>query len=409
VRNALPVVLCGTLLASCARAGESARLLPSLSLQSMQLPNTAYARLYSFSGTPSGAQPTGLTLVGGAMYGTTMSGGANTLGSIFTRSASGKVSTLYSFRGGSDGATPQGALVALNGTLYGTTEFGGRYGNGTIFQITPAAKERVLYAFKGGNDGATPVLAGMVAIDGVLYGSTSAGGNPKCSAQNSVGCGVIFAVSTSGRERILYRFKGKPDGALPSGALMAVNGTIYGTTNLGGPSDNGTAFKITTAGAEHVIYAFKGYPDGAVPYGGLTSFSGAFYGTTAFGGAFSNSGTIFKLTPAGSERILHSFSGFPDGAVPFGMLTVSNSQLYGTTAYGGDSGRNCTGGGIAGCGIIFSIGASGPMHVLYRFRGQPDGASPWASLTLSNGTLYGTTVSGGAKNFGSIFKIAASQ
>jgi uncharacterized repeat protein (TIGR03803 family) len=409
VRNALPILCCGILLASCARGGESARLLPALSLQSVQSPNSAYAKLYSFLGTPSGAQPMGLTLMRGAMYGTTMSGGANTFGSVFTRGATGKVRTLYSFRGGTDGATPQGTLVVLNGTLYGTTEFGGKYGNGTVFQITAGGKERVLYAFKGGNDGATPAIAGMVAVNGVLYGTTSAGGNSKCSAENSVGCGIVFAVTTSGKESVLYRFKGKPDAAIPSGTLIAVNGTIYGTTNLGGPSDDGTAFKITTSGAEHVIYAFRGYPDGAVPYGGLTPFSGAFYGTTAFGGAFGNSGTIFKLTPAGSERILHSFSGFPDGAVPVGMLTASSSLLYGTTAYGGNSGRNCTGGGITGCGMIFSIGASGPMHVLYRFRGQPDGANPWASLTLSNGSFYGTTISGGAKNFGTIFKIATSS
>jgi uncharacterized repeat protein (TIGR03803 family) len=347
--------------------------------------------------------------MGTDVFGTTMSGGANTFGSVFVRHASGKVDILYSFRGGSDGATPQGTLVALNGALFGTTEFGGKFGNGTVFKITPGGKESVVYAFKGGSDGATPVLAGMIAINGTLYGTTTAGGITKCTVENSVGCGIVFSVDASGKEHVLYRFNGRPDGASPTGSLLDVNGTIYGTTNFGGAGNNGTVYTITTSGVKHTLYAFKGYPDGAVPYAGLTSLGGNFYGTTSLGGAFNYSGTIFKLSASGTEHVLHSFSGAPDGAIPYGTLTVANGQLYGTTVYGGNSTRNCTGGGITGCGIIYAIAPTGKERTLYTFTGPPDGSNPWTGLVLVSGTLYGSTVSGGASGAGSIFKIAPSS
>jgi uncharacterized repeat protein (TIGR03803 family) len=397
------VLLCAVAFASCARANDASPVPAPFSVDAGREAN-GYALLYDFKGKSSGSGPTGLTELGGAFYGTTTAGGAKTFGTAFVRSARGNVHLLYSFRGPDDGATPQGSLVADNGALYGTTEFGGKSGDGTIFEITTAGKERVVYAFKGGRDGATPVLAGLVVMGGTLYGTTSAGGDSSCHVENSVGCGTIFAVTPSGKERVLYRFKGKPDGASPSGSLIALGGTLYGTTNFGGPGDNGTVFSAGTSGSQRVIYAFKGFPDGAVPYAGLTPLNGAFYGTTSFGGAFNYSGTVFKVSATGTERVIHSFQGYPDGAVPLGSLIVYKGELYGTTEYGGNSSRACVGGAIVGCGTIFAIGTSGNERVLYRFRGVPDGLLPWTGLVLSNGVFYGTTLSGGADDAGTIFK-----
>ena len=78
------------------------------------------------------------------------------------------------------------------------------------------------------------------------------------------------------------------------------NGTLYGTTYLGGAHGYGTVFRITREGIEHVLYNFAGYPDGKYPWGALINVNGTLYGTTSSGGTFStydSYGTIFALTP----------------------------------------------------------------------------------------------------------------
>jgi uncharacterized repeat protein (TIGR03803 family) len=402
-------ILCGIALGSCAQGMNPSPLPAPLGADRLTSPASVYGLLYSFNGYPSGSGPTGLAALHGMLYGTTSGGGAKTFGTVFVRSSSGRVRILHNFRSGADGAEPLGALVALRGMLYGTTAFGGKDGDGTVFSIAPSGKERVVYSFKGGSDGATPALAGMVAVNGTLYGTTNAGGDSSCRVAYSVGCGTVFEISSAGKERVLYRFKGKRDGSAPSGALIAIGDTLYGTTNFGGIANNGTVFKIGTSGTESVIYAFKGYPDGAVPYAGVTALHGDLYGTTAFGGAFSYSGTVFRVSVSGAERVLHSFRGFPDGAVPYGSFIVVNGELYGTTQYGGAATRVCASAGFTGCGTLFAIGTSGRERVLYRFKGAPDGANPWSGLVRSGGAFYGTTLAGGASNQGSVFRISAPE
>ncbi|MBV8197666.1 MAG: hypothetical protein JO263_06005 [Candidatus Eremiobacteraeota bacterium] len=405
-RCAALVAIAALSFAGCMSSGGSSAVPPGLQGDDVSPLFTGYKQLYAFSGKPSGWEPTGLTAAGKALYGTTLTGGSKNFGTVFARYHSGQVRILYSFRGGKDGAQPQGKLLLVGGTFYGTTEYGGRYGNGTVFAVTPLGKERVVYAFKGGKDGATPVLVGMVASKATLYGTTSAGGDTHCHVQNSAGCGTVFAVTTSGKEGIVHRFKGKSDGALPSGDLIWNANTLYGTTNFGGTTNSGTVFALSTNGRERVVYAFKGYPDGAVPLAGITALGGDFYGTTGFGGAFNYSGTVFKLTASGKEAVLYSFRGFPDGAVPYAKLVPSNGLLYGTTAYGGNATQPCIGGGVPGCGTVFSIDTSGTERILYRFGGKRDGANPWTGLVDSGGTFYATTVLGGPANAGTIFGFA---
>ncbi len=366
---------------------------------------SSYELLYRFRGGAAGSEPTGFAVYRGALYGTTLGGGAKTFGTVFMRGAGGTVRVIYNFAGGKDGAQPEGALVFLDGSFYGTTEYGGASGDGTIFAVTPAGTERVVYAFKGGSDGANPVLAGLAALDGKLYGTTYAGGDSQCHANSVVGCGTVFEISTTGRERILHRFKGTPDGALPSGTLIAVKHVLYGTTNFGGAYGNGSVFSISVAGKKRSIYNFKGYPDGVAPYAGLTALDGTLYGTTTLGGAFDGSGTVFEVNASGAERVLHSFRGVPDGALPYAALTPVGSEMYGTTEDGGSSNLPCVAHGIVGCGTIFKIDSSGKLSVVYRFKGRADGASPWASLIYSGGALYGSTLLGGSNNNGTLFKI----
>jgi uncharacterized repeat protein (TIGR03803 family) len=332
---------------------------------------------------------------------------------------------LYSFKGGSsDGESPAAGLININGTFYGTTWFAGsgscsysgRYGCGTVFSVTSSGTETMLYSFKGGGsgDGAYPI-AGLLNVKGMLYGTTYNGG---ACASVSGGCGTVFSITPSGTETVLHTFKGgSGDGANPFAGLINVKGTLYGTTHDGGACASvsggcGTVFSITPSGTETVLHTFKGRSgDGAYPYAGLINVRGTFYGTTSEGGTCSSfvggCGTVFSLTPSGTETVLYSFkgSGSGDGNLPTMSLVDVKGTLYGTTYEGG---ANC--GSSGGCGTVFSITPSGAETVLHSFGRSGDGANPYAGLGLLNvkGTLYGTTIFGGANGDGTVFAITKS-
>ena len=73
------------------------------------------------------------------MFGTVhCSGGfSGTVGTVFSITTSGKENVLHSFAGGSDGDNPGAGLIDVNGTLYGTTSDGGAHRDGTVFALTP--------------------------------------------------------------------------------------------------------------------------------------------------------------------------------------------------------------------------------------------------------------------------------
>jgi uncharacterized repeat protein (TIGR03803 family) len=229
----------------------------------------------------------------------------------------------------------------MKGTVYGATTEGGSSNDGTVFALNASGSETVLHNFTGDPDGAAPT-APLIDLKGILYGTTYAGGTGSaCSA----GCGTVYAIYPSGTERVLYSFKGKPDGAGPAlGALIDVHDTLYGTTYSGGASDNGSVFKIAPSGAERVIYSFKGYPDGAAPEQALLYSHGGLYGTTTDGGV-NLVGTVFRVSRSGQEQLLYQFKGEPDGAFPETQLVEVRGVLYGTT----------NGGGTSNDGTIFQI------------------------------------------------------
>ncbi|MGC9993511.1 MAG: choice-of-anchor tandem repeat GloVer-containing protein [Candidatus Cybelea sp.] len=150
-----------------------------------------------------------------------------------------RYSVLYSFKDGSgDGEYPQASLSNVNGSLYGTTYYGGADGRGAVFSITPSGTETVFHSFKGGSgDGENP-YAGLINVNGKLYGTTFGGG--------ANGHGTVFAISTSGKETVLHGFGRSGDGSNPVAGLMNLKGTLYGTTYAGGANSGGTVFAITT-------------------------------------------------------------------------------------------------------------------------------------------------------------------
>lgn len=272
-----------------------------------------------------GPRPTGGGL---ALYGTGSVGGASRYGTIVRVTLSGAVIVLHNFAGGADGKNPSGGLINVNGTFYGTTREGGVYSSGTVFSVTPSGTENVIYAFHGGTQDGDEPQASLVNLNGTLYGTTVNGG--------SANLGTVFSVTPSGTEHMLYSFQGgSSDGAGPDGGLIAVNGTLYGiTAGCMTASACGTVFSITPSGTETILHYFTGGADGIQPFAGLVELNAKMYGTTVGGGA-SNYGTVFSITPSGAEKVLHAFSGGSDGREPSSGLIDVNGTLYGTTPFGG--------------------------------------------------------------------------
>src|SRR5208282_1858392 len=351
-----------------------------------------YSILYNKFGKGKGKdgdQPAGLVQDSeGSFYGTTASGGAYNNGTVFKLSAKGVLKLLYTFKVSPDGASPQAGLVLdpRNGNLYGTTELGGKYGVGTVFEVNASGIETVLYNFGAGTDGAYPVAGLIMDSNGNLYGTTEKGG-----VYNN---GTAFKLDNTGATEIwLYSFAGYPtDGEYPTAPLVLDNtGNLYGTTQEGGAQNNGTVFRLDPTGGETPLYSFKGSQngDGASPYAGLVLDAvGNLYGTTAAGGDQGNFGTVFEVDTAGTgETVLYTFAGEPDGAYPEADLAMdAEGNLYGTTISGGTYNN----------GSVFELGSTYSEKVLHSFAGNPtDGQSPTELLLDTTGNLYGVTRFGG--------------
>jgi uncharacterized repeat protein (TIGR03803 family) len=395
--------------------------LAAISLPAQNLP---FSTLVDFNGT-NGQEPLGTLIQGsdGNLYGTTYAGGANGYGSIYKMTPTGTLTTIYSFcseTGCTDGANPAAALVlGSDGNFYGTTWAGGvfepmpnpsAYG-GTVFRITPAGVLTTLYNFCSESstacyDGEEPSGTLIQGANGNLYGTTVYGGYG--------GVGTIFMViPTGGIEVTLYSFCSQPgctDGVSPGpGLTQDTNGNFYGTTQVGGANQDGTVFELTAEGGLITLYSFGG-PDGVVPNSQLLpTGNGSFYGTTAGGGA-NGDGTLFEITTGGTLTTLHSFDG-KDGQHPFGQLVqTSNGNLYGVTQNGGASFSSSSPSIANGYGSVFEMTPAGALTTVHSFDGTDGyGAS---GLVQADGTLYGTTSSGGpagANNGdGTVFSLAES-
>jgi len=180
------------------------------------------------------------------------------------------------------------------------------------------------------------------------------------------------------------------------------NGNLYGETLGFGQATTGAVFKLTPGGTETVLHWFGGHKDAKFPNPGLVMDAGGnIYGTTRGGGGYKG-GTVFQLNPAGVETILYSFGQkktLQYGMVPEGgLLMDASGKLYGTNSAQGPYG--------AGYGTVFELTPGGTPNVLYTFQGQPDGSRPMGSLVMdAKGTLYGTTSYGGMYGAGTVFKV----
>jgi uncharacterized repeat protein (TIGR03803 family) len=281
----------------------------------------------------------------------------------------------------------------------------------------------VLHNFTGGQDGANPTAGLTMDRGGNLYGTANVGGYMGGYCGNFRGCGTVFKMThTNGGWLFtpLYNFTGDNDGAVPEArVIIGPNGTLYGTTIIGGGSGCnsgdgcGTIFNLKPSPTackavfcrwtDTVLYSVTGGSGGANPELGDLVFdqAGNIYGTTT-GGAYGQ-GIVFELTPSNggwTERTLyHLGSDMPVS----GVIFDKSGNLYGTTSQGG----------IYGFGMVYELTPSGDGWVentLYSFQGGSDGENPWGGLIFDDsGNLYGTTVQGGIENGGTLFELTFSN
>jgi uncharacterized repeat protein (TIGR03803 family) len=329
--------------------------------------------------------------------------------------------TLYSFKGGTDGANPNARVIRdTAGNLYGTTVSAGDPTClcGTVFKLDSTGKETVLHSFTR-TDGANPYAGVIRDAAGNLYGTAYIGGDLTCNS--GIGCGTVFKLDTTGKETVLHSFT-RTDGANPyAGVIRDAAGNLYGTAYIGGDLTCnsgfgcGTVFKLDTTGKETVLHRFTGKSgDGANPYAGvIRDAAGNLYGTTAYGGGLicdNGCGTVFKLDSTGKETVLYRFTGGADGSYPVSGVTLdAEGNLYGTTAFGG----------VFYGGVLFRISnvtemerPIGSFRVLHSFGSGSDGKTPVGGVSIcSDGNLYGTTSEGGdltcgtGSGCGTVFKL----
>ncbi len=386
-----------------------------------------FTRLHSFAG-PDGSYPLGgvVSDASGVLYGTTESGGTGfgTVYSLTPQPSNGtfQESLIYSFSG-EEGQGPSGSLLLSSGVLYGTASAGGKYGAGTVFELTRGAigdpwTFTLIYDFQAQADGNGPFARLTAGPGGLLYGTTTYGGNASCNTGQ--GCGTVFQLTppalpgNTWTETVLYRFQFGTDGNNPAaGVVLGPDGSLYGTTAVGGSFNAGTVFQLTPPAiqgglwTESIIYNFLSGSDGEQPLAAVSlSKSGTLFGTTQ-GGGNSGCGTVFELTPAPAvgqpwnKYTIHHFRCF-DGAYPEAAVLLTQGLIYGTTASGGNSGS----------GTIFSLrapqvaGTGWAESTLYNFQPTLDGANPVSNLILNpNGNLIGTAMSGGRNGLGTVFRL----
>jgi len=271
---------------------------------------------------------------------------------------------------------------------------------GVVAAAQAQVTETVLHSFPSYSpNGASPFAGVIRDAAGNLYGTSTAGG--------AANAGVVYKVDAAGKETVLYSFTGGADGGKPQGGvILDTAGNLYGTTPAGGAANAGVVYKVDTAGTETVLHSFTGKYDGGTPYAGLIrDAAGNLYGTTYDGGPY-RAGVLFMLDTAGHEKVLYSFMGGADGSHPTaGVVRDAAGNFYGTTAYGGTGLARCAH-PPAGCGVVYRVDPSGQETLLHTFTAESDGAEPDGGVILdAQGNLYGTTYSGGNGGYGTVFKI----
>ena len=342
-----------------------------------------------------------------------------TIGSLFgfTYSASGYPHPSFNV---SSGALPPGLTLTALGLVSGSpTQLG------TFSGVITASNGNSPDATQGFSITIVPnplqqmkTICSLETVSATLSAQDALGNfYASCTRGGATDKGALIQITPAGTQITLHSFSDGSvpnDGIVPNGVIFGNDGNLYGTTFQGGAAGNmGTVFGISPQGTEAILHRFNDGSvagDGQLPGGKLTlGADGSFYGTTSQGGnSPKNSGTFFKITPQGSLTILHNFPDdmvANDGRVPYGKLIQSREgDFYGTTYDGGSSAFF-----TIGYGSIFRMTPSGTVTILHGFGDGSvpnDGQNPQTGLVQDlNGCLYGTTNNGGIAGQGTIFSL----
>ena len=288
------------------------------------------------------------------------------------------------------GNTGAGGGAAGTGATGATGATGGTGGTGAT------ASSYTIGGNVSGLSGLQPNSAPTLSPGGILplYGSTLLGGT---SNQ-----GTVYEMFPDTAVEILHSFTGGSDGGNPDSRLVVTsNGTIYGTTTQGA-NGVGTLFSISPSGSFQVLHAFAASSkDLAVPGQGrlMQASDGNIYGTAGFGGASGDGGVFEYNISSQTYSILASFGGaaapnFPSG----GLVQVGANELYGVSYQGGTYGE----------GTLYKVDMqTGAYTTLYSFPGGAVGVWPaYTPCVGDNGNLFITVTDGMTNGAGQLVEVS---
>jgi hypothetical protein len=314
---------------------------------------------------------------------------------------------------------PRGWQAIKAGKLYGTLANGGSHGAGLVYDLAERAGHwfvSSLYSFLGGSDGSSPNGA-IVGPGGALYGAAN-GEIQSCGSNGSSNCGLIYearpgpaACATalcSWNETAIYQFTGNSDAWGGNVSTFDSAGNLYGISWSGGSRGDGAVFELTPSGGgwtEKILYSFLGGNDGAGPSSLLLGHDGKIYGTAAYGGIH-GLGVVFQLAPSGAgwkENVLYAFTGAnSDGFYPGGLVQDSSGGLYGFSTCQSTEAPYCWGAFDDSYGLVFGLSLSGngwQLSPIYWNAGDCDwNANFFHALTIdAAGNLY--AAEGGSEEY----------
>jgi uncharacterized repeat protein (TIGR03803 family) len=312
--------------------------------------------LHAFNGTDGSAPQSPLVQApDGFLYGTTASGGQFQSGTAFKINAAGNFTTLHNFGPRPNPVSPSALILGRDGLFYGTSNAGGASNQGTVWTMDRSGQVLVTHTFTG-PDGSGP--RGLFqAADNLFYGVAQAGGNI-----GPFSSGVAYKIDSAGNFTLLHTFSAFADtgeGTVPQARfIQGTDGLLYSTTSRGGNSNRGTVFKMDTAGNVAFIHYFDQYGStGTGPGELILGQGGIIYGNTTQGGGTgleSGYGTIFRMSNDGAITLLHTFS-YYDGSKPNRPMQASDGHIYGGTAEGGESNQ--------GPGVLFRLELNAPVSL----------------------------------------------
>ncbi len=328
-----------------------------------------------------------LALTDGTFIAATSSGAANGAGAILNFNESGNIDILFEFSGASTGSNCSGSLAynAESNILYGLCSNGGQNGLGTAFRfVIDSEIFSVIYHFSGAVGGSSPKGGLLLADDGLLYGTAQFGG--------SLSQGTIFSINPNGNIfQVIYELNNtSSDGRYPIGRLIQTeSGLLLGTCSEGGTSGTGTIFSCSTSGVFTRLHSLSAASNGGFPKSGLTDGGdGFYYGVTEFGAA-NGFGSLYRIQETGGFAKLRDMQYTEDGSNPVGGLTLlENGDLAGTTSSGGAN----------NFGTVFSYNGS-ELEKIHDFSLPLGGSGPNGSI-ISDTDFFGVTASGGLYNTG---------